>query len=80
MQHGPFAVPAAIGLGLTVAVWAKHSEVLKPVIVSNTVDVVYLNGEGLAVPLAEAAILASVFEQAGVKQPHLNIPAGSADQ
>ena len=58
-------ISAAVGLGLTVAVRAKHPEVLEPMVVLDTIDVIDVSHERLPAPFGETAFLAAIFKQAG---------------
>ena len=51
---------------------AEHPEILNPVVVTDPVDVVDLNGEGFAPPFAYAAPVATIPEYTSLQQVALH--------
>jgi hypothetical protein len=60
-----------------VTVGAKHAEILKTMVVADSVDVIDLHGQPAPLPFFEPAYLASVLDETGAKQPPLDVRAGA---
>ena len=63
---------------MTVAVWAEHAKVLKPMVISHAVDVVDVNIQRAPPPLADTAFLASICEDSRGEQAPFHVLAASA--
>ena len=71
-------VLACVGLRLTMAVWTKHPQVFSTMIVADAVDVIDLYRQGLAPPLGETAVVASILKNPSLEQTTLDCKARPA--
>jgi hypothetical protein len=78
LQARSFGVAPAIGFGLAVTIWAEHSEVFQTMVRPLTVDMVYLDGQGLAEPLTQPALFAAVLEEPRSQKSQFDIAPRSA--
>jgi hypothetical protein len=58
-----------------VAVGAEHLQVLDPVVVIDTVDVMQTEGQRRSTPLGETALVATVLEEPQPNETLLEVPA-----
>lgn len=66
---------AAISLGLTVAVGAKHAQVFKPVIGFYAVNVVDMRYERFVAPFGDATMATAIMENPRAEETMFNIAA-----
>ncbi len=75
--QGPFPsfdITAAVCVRLAVTIRAKHSQILEAMVIPDAVNVVDMHRNRLASPVAQAALLANIFQHASLEQPPFYSP------